>query len=130
MITSENSNKLIKESVAGAKLRQSKERRRLVQRMLDYYSGTSTWQYIEKYYSENSKRTTPFSNFNMTKRFIDRMARTYTLGATRNNGKKYDELSIYKNYKMKHIEKMTTLLGTLATQVIHKVAGSWRNTVT
>ena len=120
MITSEYSNQLIKESVVATKLQQSRKRRRSIQKMLDYYSGSSTWQYIEKYYSQNSKNTTPFSNFNITKRFIDRMARTYTLGATRNNGKKYDELSMYKNFKMKHIEKMTALLGTVATQVILK----------
>ena len=100
MITSEYSNKLIKESVANAKLQQSKKRRRLVQKLLDYYSGSGTWQYIDKYYSQNSKNTTPFSNFNMTKRFIDRMARTYTLGATRNNGKEYEDLTIYKNFKI------------------------------
>ena len=120
MITSEHSNQLIKESVSNSRLEQSKARRRLVQKMLDYYSGCSTYQYIEDYYSNNSKRTTPFSNFNMTKRFIDRMARTYTLGASRNNGKAYEQLTIYKNFKMKHIEKMTTLLGTVATQVILK----------
>ncbi len=120
MITSEYSNQLIKESVANARAQQSRKRRKFVQKMLDYYSGSSTWQYIEKYYSLNSKKTTPFSNFNMTKRFIDRMARTYTLGASRNNGKKYEELTVYKNYKMKHIEKMTSLLGSLATQIILK----------
>ena len=120
MITSEYSNQLIKDSISNARLTQSKRRRRLVQKMLDYYSGSNTYQYIEKYYSTNSKNTTPLSNFSMTKRFIDRMARTYTLGAARNNGKKYEELTIYKNYKMKHIEKTTTLLGTLATQVIFK----------
>ena len=60
------------------------------------------------------------SNFNMTKRFIDRMARTYTLGAVRNAGKKYEQLTVFKNFKMKHIEKMTALLGSLATQVIYK----------
>ena len=120
MITSEHSNQLIQSSVSAARLEQSRQRRKLVQKMLDYYSGSSTYQYIEKYYSLNSKNTTPLSNFSMTKRFIDRMARTYTLGAARNNGKKYEQLTVYKNYKMKHIEKMTTLLGTLATQVIYK----------
>tara|TARA_B100000424_G_scaffold271531_1_gene274694 strand:+ start:3194 stop:4543 length:1350 start_codon:yes stop_codon:yes gene_type:complete len=120
MITSDQSNELIRESVSNFKLEQSKKRRKMVQKMLDYYAGASTFQYIEKYYSDNSKRTVPFSNFNMTKRFIDRMARTYTLGASRNMGPAYDQLTVYKNFKMKHIEKMTTLLGTLATQVIFK----------
>jgi len=120
MITSDQSNELIRESVSNFKLEQSKKRRKMVQKMLDYYAGASTFQYIEKYYSDNSKRTVPFSNFNMTKRFIDRMARTYTLGASRNMGPVYDQLTVYKNFKMKHIEKMTTLLGTLATQVIFK----------
>ena len=120
MITSDYSNKLIQESISGAKLMKSKQRRRLIQKCLDYYQGSSTDQYIKGRFSAKAFQEVPPSSFNITKRFIDRMARIYTLGAERNNGKAYEQLTILKNSKMKHIEKMTTLLGSVATQVIYK----------
>ena len=117
IIDSEYSNDLIIESITEAKKQISRERRRQVQKHLDYYQGSSTDQYILHRFSAKAFQEVPPSNFNITKRFIDRMARIYTLGAERNVNKKYDELAKLKNSKMKHIEKMTTLLGTVATQV-------------
>ena len=43
MITSDQSNELIRESVSNFKLEQSKKRRKMVQKMLDYYAGASTF---------------------------------------------------------------------------------------
>ena len=120
MITSKHSNQLIAESITATKLQKAKLRRRLVQKLLDYYEGSSTNQYIADRFKAEAFQEVPPSSFNITQRFIDRMARIYTLGAERNNGKTYADLSILKNVKMKHIEKMTTLLGTLATQVVIK----------
>ena len=120
MITSDYSNKLILDSISSAKMQKSKQRRRLVQKLLDYYEGSSTDQYIQDRFSAKAFQEVPPSSFNITKRFIDRMARIYNMGAERNNGKAYEKLSMLKDVKMKHIEKMTTLLGTLATQIIIK----------
>ena len=120
MITSEYSNQIIMDSVSNARLVQQQQRRRLIQKMLCYYSGSGTRQYIKDKFSAKAFQEIPPSNFNITKRFIDRMARTYTVGAERNQGKQYEQLTYLKNAKMKHIEKMTTLLGSVATQVIIK----------
>ena len=120
MITSDISNQLIKESISAVKLQKSQFRRKLIQKMLCYYEGSNTESYIEDRFTAKAFQEIPPSSYNITKRFIDRMARIYTLGAVRNNGKTYEEMSYLKDVKMKHIEKMTTLLGTLATQVVVK----------
>ena len=43
------------------------------------------------------------------------MSRIYSLGASRttNKQKDYDTLTRFKDFKMKHLEKMTRLLGTV-----------------
>tara|TARA_R110002012_G_scaffold320382_2_gene543823 strand:+ start:509 stop:1858 length:1350 start_codon:yes stop_codon:yes gene_type:complete len=120
MITSDYSNQLIKESISTIKLQKSQHRRQLIQKMLCYYEGSNTEIYIEDRFTAKAFQEIPPSSFNITKRFIDRMARIYTLGAVRNNGKVYEQMSYLKDVKMKHIEKVTTLLGTLATQVVVK----------
>ena len=51
---------------------------------------------------------------------IDRMSRIYTLGAERNVNEKYDSMIAKKPHKMKHVEKMTRLVGSIATQVVFK----------
>ena len=48
------------------------------------------------------------------------MSRIYTVGANRNVSPQYDQLTIKKDARMKHVERMTRLLGTVATQVIFK----------
>ena len=120
MTTSEYSNNLIKESIQKSKLMNSQQRRRRIQKMLCYYSGEITDQYIKDKFTPKAYQEVGFSNFNITKRFIDRMSRIYTLGAVRSNGAAYEKLTYLKNMKFKHIEKMTSLLGTVATQVIFK----------
>ena len=47
------------------------------------------------------------------------MSRIYTVGADRNVNKKYDSLSVLKDAKMKHIERMTRLVGSLAVRVMY-----------
>lgn len=120
MITSEYSNQIIKDSVKETKILKSKLRRKHIQKMLCYYSGESTDQYISDKFSAKAYQEVGISNYNITKRFIDRMSRIYTLGAVRSNGALYKDLTYLKNMKFKHIEKMTSLLGTVATQVIYK----------
>ncbi len=118
MITSEYSNQIIKESIQQEKVLNSQRRRKNIQKMLCYYSGENVEEYIQDKFSAKAFQEVPISNYNITKRFIDRMSRIYTLGATRSNGKEYQDLTYLKNMKFKHIEKMTTLLGTLATQIV------------
>ena len=46
------------------------------------------------------------------------MSRIYTIGASRNVNKAYKDFSALKDSKMKHIERMTRLIGTIATRVM------------
>ena len=108
---------LIAESLKEQKKLFAKNRRQAIYKLLDYYAGDNTAQYIEDRFSADAFKEIPVSEFNVTRRMIDRMSRIYTLGATRNVNKLYDDMVIRKSYKMKHIEKMTRLVGTVATQI-------------
>ena len=111
---------IIKQSVKEAKHLIQKKRRRWVRRMLNYYGGNSTAQYIENYFTADAFREIPCYNANFTRRFVNKMSRIYTVGANRNVNKQYDLLTIKKDARMKHVERMTRLMGTVATQVIYK----------
>jgi len=111
---------IIKKSVEEAKLTNQQRRRDWVRRMLNYYGGNATSKYIEKYFNSSAFQEIPCYNANFTRRFVNKMSRIYTVGANRNVNNTYNELTIKKNARMKHIERMTRLMGTVATQVIYK----------
>ena len=111
---------LIQESLKDQKMLYAQDRRNSIYKLLDYYAGDNTAQYIEDRFSADAFREIPVSEFNVTRRMIDRMSRIYTLGATRNVNPAYDKMTIKKAHKMKHMEKMTRLIGTIATQVVFK----------
>ena len=111
---------IIKESISDNKLSIQKNRRDLVRKMLNYYGGNYTSQYIEQYFNSESFQEIPCYNANFTRRFINKMSRIYTVGANRNVSPQYDMLTTKKNARMKHVERMTRLIGTVATQVIYK----------
>ena len=112
--------KIIEQSVKEAKQLSQKKRRDWVRRMLNYYGGNATNQYIENYFSSAAFQEIPCYNANFTRRFVNKMSRIYTVGANRNVSKEYDQLTIKKDARMKHVERMTRLMGTVATQVIYK----------
>jgi hypothetical protein len=98
----------------------SHERRNEIRKHLDYYSGTSTEQYINSYFSGDAFAEIPPSMTNFTRKFINKISRIYSLGAKRNIGgatSRYEELIPTKNVRMKHSERMTRLLGTIANRV-------------
>ena len=66
IIDSEYSNDLIIESITEAKKQISRERRRQVQKHLDYYQGSSTDQYILHRFSAKAFQEVPPSNFNIS----------------------------------------------------------------
>jgi len=111
---------IIKQSVADAKHLNQRERRNWVRRMLDYYGGNGTDSYIDNYFNSSAFREVPCYNANFTRRFVNKMSRIYTVGANRNVNSQYDQLTIKKDARMKHVERMTRLMGTVATQVIYK----------
>ena len=111
---------IIKQSVSDSKLMNQKNRREWVRKMLDYYGGNGTHNYIESYFAADAFREIPCYNANFTRRFVNKMSRIYTVGANRNVSNEYDLLTIKKDARMKHVERMTRLMGTVATQIIYK----------
>ncbi len=95
-------------------------RRNEIRKHLDYYSGVSTDQYINSYFNGDAFGEIPPSLTNFTRKFINKISRIYSLGAKRNTGgstKRYEELTITKDVRMKHSERMTRLLGTIANRI-------------
>ena len=117
---------LIKQSIKDMKFENNKSRYRFIDKLLDYYQGDDTGKYIVQYFKATAFREIPLMSYNITKRMIDKMSRIYTLGASRTLSEKNDEyqsLTRFKDFKLKHIEKMTKLIGTIAVQVSWKENG-------
>ena len=115
-----NPTDIIQDSIKDYKLQIAKKRRNEIRRLLDYYTGTETEKYIDDYFSADAFREIPLYNANFTRRFVNKMSRIYTVGASRNNGDTYTSLVRKKDARMKHVERMTRLIGSVATQVIYR----------
>ena len=116
-------NDLIKQSIKNFKHQNTQERYIFINKLLDYYQGDDTSKYIKPYFKATAFKEVPLMSYNVTKRMIDKMSRIYTLGASRTLSGKNDEyqsLTRFKDFKLKHIEKMTKLVGTIAVQVSWK----------
>jgi len=109
---------IIKNSIKEFKQIQSKSRREHVRKLIDYYCGANTSHYISQYFNADAFREVPCYESNFTKRFINKMSRIYTVGAARNVSPVYNNLTVMKDARMKHIERMTRLVGSVATQVV------------
>ena len=112
---------LIKQALQEYKLNASKARRREIMKYLDYYGGGNTDQYIDRYFNIDAFREVPMYSTNITRKFIDKMSRVYTLGAERKVSEVYDTLTKHKDSRLKHVERMTNLVGSLATIVTGKL---------
>jgi len=113
-------NQLIRDKLTEAKLMNSQLKREEIRKFLDYYSGTSTDSYIKRYFSGDAFSEIPPSVTNFTRKFINKISRIYTLGAIRTTGNAselYNSLIPTKDVRMKHSERMTRLLGTIANRV-------------
>ena len=120
-------NNLIKQSIKDLKYDNNQNRYRFIDKLLDYYQGDDTGKYIQNYFKATAFREIPLMSYNVTKRMVDKMSRIYTLGASRTLPEKNDEyqsLIRFKDFKLKHIEKMTKLVGTIAVQVSWKENGN------
>ena len=113
-------NQLIRDKLTEAKLMNSQLKREEIRKFLDYYSGTSTDSYIKRYFSGDAFSEIPPSVTNFTRKFVNKISRIYTLGAMRTTGNAselYNSLIPTKDVRMKHSERMTRLLGTIANRV-------------
>lgn len=110
---------VIKESLKELKIKNHNERELYVNKLLDYYNGNNTSEYILHNFDLEAFKEVPPYEANITKKFINKLSRVYTVGAVRNVNKKYNNFSVFKNAKMKHIERMTRLVGTIATRIMY-----------
>jgi hypothetical protein len=120
-------NDLIKQSIKNMKYENNQSRYRFIDKLLDYYQGDDTAKYIQRFFKSTAFQEIPLMSYNVTKKMIDKMSRIYTLGASRTLSEKQDEynsLVRYKDFKLKHIEKMTKLVGSIAVQVSWKQNGN------
>ena len=113
---------IIQDLLTEHKLLSAQRRRKEIRKHLDYYSGTSTTQYISNYFDGEAFNEIPPYEANFTRKFINKISRIYTLGANRSLGSKslndsYEKMTELKNVRMKHSERMTRLLGTIANRV-------------
>ena len=76
--------KMLKDKLMETKLMMSHGRRNEIRKHLDYYSGVSTEQYINNYFSGDAFSEIPPSLTNFTRKFINKISRIYSLGAKRN----------------------------------------------
>ena len=113
------SGNIIEESLKELKVFNHNKRERYVNKLLDYYNGNNTAAYIAQRFDLEAFREVPPYEANITKKFINKMSRIYTVGADRNINKRYDDLTILKDSKMKHIERMTRLIGSVAVRVMY-----------
>jgi|TARA_R100001463_G_scaffold34788_2_gene76265 hypothetical protein len=110
--------KMLKDKLSEIKLLMSHGRRNEIRKHLDYYSGTSTEDYITNYFNADAFSEIPPTVSNFTRKFINKISRIYTLGAKRNvDSEKYFELTPTKDVRMKHSERMTRLIGTIANRI-------------
>jgi len=112
--------RVLKDKLLETKLMISHARRNEIRKHLDYYSGVYVEQYITNYFSGDDFREKTQSVTNFTRKFINKISRIYSLGAKRNVGdatERYEQLIPTKNVRMKHSERMTRLLGTVANRV-------------
>jgi len=112
---------IIKSSIEQEKLNIAKGRRREVEKLVNYYTGTNTEHYIERYFNPDIFSDVPLYKINITRKFIDKMSRVYIAKANRklggNHSDAYASLTRKKDLRMKQVERMTNLLGTPALQV-------------
>ena len=112
---------IIKQAISDFRTNQSKARRQHVYKLLDYYTGSNTKNYIDTYFNSDIYNDVPVYSINTTKKFIDKMSRIYTHAPIRKFGTKenikYNNYICEKDRYLKHVEKMTNLLGTIAVRV-------------
>ena len=109
---------IIQESIKELKLQNAKKRSKHIEKLIDYYNGNNTKSYIENMFAGSAFSEIPPVETNITRKFINKMSRIYTIGAIRNVNDRYTALTTLKSARMKHIERMTRLCGTIATRVL------------
>ena len=119
MIYFSTANQVIKESIERLKSINQDQMFKERDKAIDYYLYNNTVQYINNYFPKRLKREMPLYTTNITKRIINRISLVYKDAPNRQVGSDvYFELIGNKDYKMKTIERIHNLLGTMLIQHI------------
>ena len=78
---------LLQESIRELKLQNAKKRSKHIEKLIDYYNGNNTKRYIENMFSGEAFGEIPPVESNITRKFINKMSRIYTIGANRNEAR-------------------------------------------
>ena len=108
---------LVEQALSDFKYARLEGRREEITKYIDFYTGTSIDQYIKPWFNQRVFGEVPVYQLNITKKFINKLSRIYTLGTERKSTKQYLKWTKNKDAMFKHIEKMTKLLGTIATRI-------------
>ena len=97
---------IIAESVKDLKWSNAKAREKEIEKLINYYTGTNTEHYISRYFDAEVFQEVPLYKINITKKFIDKKSRVYTLSPNRKLknqriSKAYKNLTLYKDLRMK-----------------------------
>ena len=65
---------LLQESIKGLKLNNAKNRSKHIEKLLDYYNGNDTKQYIQNMFSAAAFSEIPPVEANITRKFIKKMS--------------------------------------------------------
>ena len=122
MIYFNNAEQAIRDSVARFKEANLAKMFKYRNKLVDYYQYQNTDQYINGYFGGSLQQEIPLYTTNITKKIINRISMVYKDNPIRmyNNEQNDDitDLMLRKNYKLKNIERVHNLVGTMLVHVL------------
>tara|TARA_Y100001963_G_scaffold158334_1_gene257584 strand:- start:1181 stop:2515 length:1335 start_codon:yes stop_codon:yes gene_type:complete len=122
MIYFNNAEQAVRESISRFKENNLAKMFKLRNKLVDYYQYQSTEQYINKYFGGSLQQEIPLYTTNITKKIINRISMVYKDNPVRmyNNEQNDDitDLMLRKNYKLKSMERIHNLVGTMLVHVL------------
>ena len=122
MIYFNNAEQAVRESISRFKENNLAKMFKLRNKLVDYYQYQSTEQYINKYFGGSLQQEIPLYTTNITKKIINRISMVYKDNPVRmyNNEQNDDitDLMLRKNYKLKGMERIHNLVGTMLVHVL------------
>ena len=122
MIYFNNPEQAVRESISRFKENNLAKMFKLRNKLVDYYQYQSTEQYINKYFGGSLQQEIPLYTTNITKKIINRISMVYKDNPIRmyNNEQNDDitDLMLRKNYKLKGMERIHNLVGTMLVHVL------------
>ena len=122
MIYFNNAEQAVRESISRFKENNLAKMFKLRNKLVDYYQYQSTEQYINKYFGGSLQQEIPLYTTNITKKIINRISMVYKDNPIRmyNNEQNDDitDLMLRKNYKLKNMERIHNLVGTMLVHVL------------